>query len=220
MYTNPNNEIPSVLTRLRALIPNRPVSFTEALRLAELQARRLLELHAVDEAPVPSEIVSELPRIRVRYSFLPTSGLSYWDGQQWVICLNIREPIGRQRFTLLHEYKHVIDHGRTSNLYRGGARNTPERQAEHAADYFAGCVLMPKRLVKHAWSDGIQSIGELAAKFDVSEQAIEVGLVQLGLTEPTQRHLRTAPAFGPRNRRVRYYRQRPAHWPETTGALA
>ena len=54
-----------VLAMLRALVPRRPLSPWETLLIAELQANRLLEHFGVTTAPVPEEIVSELPRIRI-----------------------------------------------------------------------------------------------------------------------------------------------------------
>ena len=45
----------------------------------------LLELMSVIDGPVPNEVVSELPRIRIESRDLPTSGLSYWDGENWVL---------------------------------------------------------------------------------------------------------------------------------------
>src|SRR4051794_5055222 len=106
------NETRSVLASLRAMFPERPLRFSEALRIAELQATRLLELTGVEQPSVPNEVVTELPRVRVEVRELPTSGVSFWDGQTWVIALNRSEPITRQRFTLLHEFKHIVDHGR------------------------------------------------------------------------------------------------------------
>jgi len=106
----------SVLSRLRALRPARRTTFSESLRIAELQATRLLSLTGVEDFPVPNEIISELPRIKVVTEPIPTSGLSFWDGQQWIISLNRLEPWTRQRFTLLHEYKHIVDHGHVADL--------------------------------------------------------------------------------------------------------
>jgi Zn-dependent peptidase ImmA (M78 family) len=177
----------SVLSSLRGLIPMRRCRFDEALRIAELQAARLQELTRVETAPIPNEIVSELPRIQVTYRDIPTSGLSYWDGQNWVIALNRSEPWTRQRFTLLHEYKHIMDHGSIKSLYPGGRGRTPEQQAEQAADYFAGCVLMPRRLMKQAWGSGLQTPGRLARHFETSERAVAVRLAQIGLTDNATR---------------------------------
>lgn len=185
---------PSVLAGLRRLIPDRDtVTFAEALRIADLQAARLLEWLDITEYPVLNETISELPRIRLQYvSELPTFGLSFWNGQNWIIQLSTRQSRTRQRFTLFHEYKHIVDHGATDRLYRGDRKRSPRDQAELAADYFAGCALIPRRALKSAWGHGIQRPSALAARFDVSVPAIEVRLDQTGLRDPISRCDRAA----------------------------
>lgn len=112
-----------------------------------------------------------------------------WDSRacQWVIQLNRYESPRRQRFTLAHEYKHIIDHGRSSGLYSGTATNTPAEQAERAADYFAGCLLVPKVLLKRAYYGGMQQVADLARHFDVSEAAITCRLSQTGIVAQSER---------------------------------
>lgn len=186
----PITEHRSVLAILRGLIPHRTLTFNETLRITELQANRLLELHGIDDGPVPSHLVADLPRISVRYSRdLPVSGASHWDSAHrcWVITLNADEPHVRQRFTLMHEYAHIVSHGFTDRLFTGSRWTAADDQAERAADYFAGCLLLPKRLLKRAWGAGSQRPADLAAMFDVSERAVTVRLAQLGLSEPTPR---------------------------------
>jgi Zn-dependent peptidase ImmA (M78 family) len=113
---------------------------------------------------------------------IPTSGLSLWDGHQWIITLNRREPRTRQRFTLLHEYKHIVDHPSVDWLYRDRPGISASQQAERAADYFAGCVLVPRHHLHAAWSEGIQQLDLLAHHFAVSVRAISIRLGQVGLT--------------------------------------
>lgn len=191
MYASPAAQTrrPSVLSRLRALAPPRTITITEAMRVAELQAAWLLSLSRVQQGPVPSEIVTALPRLLVDYDFdMPdqASGASDWDCRRgcWVVTLNPRHSDERQRFTLLHEFKHIVDHGhpglRLSAINRGRRYNlTP---VEFVADYFAGCVLVPKTMLKRAWGGGIQTTRQLAALFEVSERAMQVRLQQTGLT--------------------------------------
>lgn len=180
----------SVLATLRGLIPSRQVhEFYEAKKIAELQATRLLELHHITTGPVPVELIGELPKIHIELSDMPVSGASFWDSRacQWVIQLNRYESPRRQRFTLAHEYKHIIDHGRSSGLYSGTATNTPAEQAEQAADYFAGCLLVPKVLLKRAYYGGMQQVADLARHFDVSEAAITCRLSQTGIVTRSDR---------------------------------
>lgn len=182
MYQPSNHETRSVLATLRSLIPQRACDdFDEAKKIAELQANRLLALFDITSGAVPSDIVRGLPRIRVTYEDLPVSGTSHWSGTHWIITLNKREAPVRQRFTLMHEFKHIIDHGRAQLLYVSNSRYTASEQAERAADHFAGCLLMPKRLLKSAWVGGLQTSSELARHFSVSTFAVEVRLSQTRL---------------------------------------
>ncbi|MFH5227300.1 ImmA/IrrE family metallo-endopeptidase [Antrihabitans spumae] len=197
-YTTNSTENRSVLARLRAVIPTRStVTFAESLRIAELHANRLLELHQITRGPTPREVITELPKIQIEYVDLPVSGASFWNGQVWVIQLNRSESWARQRFSLCHEYKHIVDHGSASRLYAGTAKVTGSEQAEQAADYFAGCLLVPKRLLKRAWGNGMQRPRDLARHFQVSEQAISVRLAQTGLVERTERCASRPPFAGP-----------------------
>lgn len=181
----------STFTSLRSLVPQRVVTFGEALRLAELQARKLTDI-VDDPAGISEHHIAGLPRVVVTYDALPVSGMSYWNGQQWVIAIAATDSLARQRFTLLHEFKHIIDHPSRKLLYGGDARMTSIDQAEAAADYFAGCALVGRRELKSSWGNGIQKAEDLAAHFGVSLQAIRVRLAQTGLdvladTLPTAR---------------------------------
>jgi Zn-dependent peptidase ImmA (M78 family) len=181
----------SMLARLRKLAPERPLRFSEALKVAELQASWLLTLRGIEYGPIPAEIITGQRRIAVEYDFkMPAqaSGASDWDfGQRrWVITINGGQQVTRQRFTLFHEYKHILDHGRPGVI--GGDHQRLGRPSnEYIADYFAGCVLMPRTLIKRAWGSGIQRLTDLAALFDVSERAIEVRLSQVGLIQQLAR---------------------------------
>jgi Zn-dependent peptidase ImmA (M78 family) len=173
----------SVLALLRGLVPKRQLNYHEALRIAELQANRLLEHFAIETAAVHDEIVTELPRIRIeRAHGLPVSGAAHWNGRYWVISLNADDHPLRQRFSLMHEFKHILDHATAGHLddhWPSGAHG----QAERVADYFAACLLMPKRVVKRLWCEGPQSIECLADRLRVSPAALRYRLDQLGLTE-------------------------------------
>lgn len=173
---------PSVLGRLRAVIPRRrQMTYDESLRIAELQACKLSEILGTGPQELSEHQLMQLPRITVTYEALPVSGMSHWNGETWVITLAKSDSLVRQRFTLLHEFKHIIDHGSADRLYRGDHRRTAAQQAEAAADYFAGCVLVPKRHLKSIWGRGVQGVGALAEYFGVSQQAIAVRLSQTKL---------------------------------------
>lgn len=192
---NPRHE--NVLRTLRDLTPHRPLTPNESLRVAELQANRLLALTGVTGPRVPSTSVTDLPRLRVVDAHdIPASGSTHWQDGQWVVTLNAREPATRRRFSLFHELKHIIDHPARRLLYQDPSATRAYVRTEYVADYFAGCVLMPKRWLKRCWGEGTQSIYALASIFDVSPRAVEVRLHQVGLidTLPRGRVICTRPA--------------------------
>lgn len=233
---------PSILTSLRTLIPQRACSFAEALGIAERQAAKLNQLIAATSpsyhvAGLTEHHLAQLPRIRIVHEPLPVSGMSHWNGHAWIICLNADDAAVRQRFTLLHEFKHIIDHGRTHWLYTHLA---PTRQAtsrgknaapgctsaasggtdssvlaERAADYFAGCALVPRTALKQAWASGIQQPEHLADYFGVSEAAILVRLDQTGLSRSSDTDLPPArcarPIWTPPHHAQRFIIRQPSY---------
>lgn len=179
----------SPVARLRRLMPGRSLSFADARRVAELQAATLLELHQVGIGRVSVTLITGLPRIDVQYrSGLIGSGITTWERGAWRIAINRDEPLVRQRFTLAHELKHVLDASHEDVVYRhlpdGPAR---QRHVEAVCDHFAACLLMPKPWVKRLWGEGIQDLHVLARHFDVSNQAMLIRLQNLGLIDPLPR---------------------------------
>jgi len=171
--------------------------------LAELQANRLLELAGIDEPGTPDVLITGLPFLQViPRQDLPegASGMAKWLKPRWVVLLNKSEPAVRRRFSLWHEFKHIVDHESIELLYEG----LSPRDVEAVADYFAACVLMPKKLIKRLYYQGHQETADLAALFGVSEAAMTYRLSQIGLTE---RYARCADArqLLPRTKQ-RYYR--------------
>jgi hypothetical protein len=177
-----------VITTLRDFVPIRPLTRHESLRIAELQAQRFHALLGHDAPPVSESAIAELPRLQVeRMSPLPVSGASHWAQGRWLIVLNGAEPRARQRFSLAHEFKHVLDHRFIDVLYDAVPREERSQWVEQVCDYFAGCLLMPRPWVKRLYGQGVQRLPDLAAKFGVSQQAMQVRLNQIGLTPPTAR---------------------------------
>ncbi len=162
----------AVLTKLRLMRPARKLTRNEARRVAERQASKLLRLRAALEAPIPEEAITHLARVEVYRDDLGSlSGVSHWNGAHWCIAINARHALVRQRFTLAHEFAHILD-----APYRRVVR---EDNAEEVADYFAASLLMPKRLVKRAWAQGIQETPALARHFNVSMSAMRRRLDEL-----------------------------------------
>jgi Zn-dependent peptidase ImmA (M78 family) len=178
-----------IISDLRDVVPMRALTVPEALRTAELQANRLIEECQLLAPPVAEEIIARLPRLQIeRLSPSPVSGAAQWSRGRWLIVLNGAEPYVRQRFSLAHEFKHVLDNPFISLLYPDLPGMTGSERAEQICDYFAACLLMPRAWVKRLYCDDrIQDVGRLARRFDVSKMAMQVRLLQIGLVEPPSR---------------------------------
>jgi Zn-dependent peptidase ImmA (M78 family) len=162
------------------------------LRLAELQAQKFLALTSITEPSVPERIITELPYVCVnRMSPFPSSGATHWSRGRWLVVLNGSEPATRQRFSLAHEAKHIIDHRFADLIYSNFPADERAAMIERVCDYFAGCLLMPRPWVKRIYGSGIQHLPELAQTFGVSQAAMSVRLNQIGLVEQTPRCLPT-----------------------------
>jgi Zn-dependent peptidase ImmA (M78 family) len=174
----------STITRLRDIVPLRRLSAAEALRVSEAQANLLLRLTGQTEPPVSEEILAELPGIQIeRVISGKAQAAVQWSNGRWLILVNASGPRGRQRFSLAHELKHVLDHPFVTILYP--RRDVSTELAERACDYFAACLLMPRRWLRQAWAEGMRDGRVLARRFGVTPQAVKVRLLQLGLIEPT-----------------------------------
>ena len=95
------------------------------------------------------------------------------------IYVNAKHPDVRKRFTIAHEIAHYILHqdkigdGIVEDaLYRSGLSNADET----AANSMAADILMPWHLINKAINSGINSVEELAAKFNVSNSSMSIRL--------------------------------------------
>lgn len=172
---------------------------------AELKAQQVLEQAGLRKAPIP---VEELPaRYGVRVRSEPfdgdISGMLFrdQDGKHAVIGVNAKHSSHRQRFTVAHELGHYLLHrGRpmiVDKTVRVNRRDQTSSMAtdreEIEANAFAAELLMPRKLVESESRKILKAspvttdhelVNGLAAEFDVSTQAMEYRLVNLGLLSP------------------------------------
>lgn len=181
------------IARLRALVPRRALGIREAESIAERQANRLRsELGVLGPVITENDLAAMTWLTVTRREGFPTSGMATKTDFGWIIVLNAEEAIVRQRFSLAHEIKHVLDDGLIDlrgGLYRAARGYSAEERAERVCDRFAAALLMPKVLLRADWSDGLQDIAKLAKRYHVSRAAMNVRLSQLGLIEATPRCL-------------------------------
>ena len=188
----------TVLQVLRALVPERPLQDHEATGIAERQATRLLAIFNQIEPPVDVSLIGELPRIEVRVvpnqDIAGLSGFTQWKRPEsrWLIAINRDDSRTRRRFSLGHEFKHILDNPYIDVLYSTSSdKASAHDPKEDMCDFFAACLLMPRPWVKRLWAQGIQDTAVLAATFVVSPMAMDRRLQELGLIEPRRRiHMR------------------------------
>lgn len=157
--------------------------------VAERQANRFHALMQITEPPFPEQAIEYLPRIHVRYlATRRLDGALSWSRGNWHILVGTTNTTwGRVRFSLGHEFGHLVTHPVHDVIYRDRRAMPASVQAERAADYFAACLLMPKRWMQRAYFDeGIRDPRALARAFQVSTTAMRYRIDQLGLHEPQE----------------------------------
>jgi Zn-dependent peptidase ImmA (M78 family) len=173
----------NLLSALRRRLPGRALRFYEHLTLAEQQANALHELLHETGPAADLSWMTTLKKVTVvvqpRWKMEGLSGMSSWDDGHWVIGINRGNPHPRRRFTLCHEFKHVLDADRDKITYAG--LNSTQREA--IADWFAASYLMPKAWLRRAWTSGLQDPDALAGLFGVSLPAMEKRLRYLGYVD-------------------------------------
>jgi Zn-dependent peptidase ImmA (M78 family) len=164
---------------------------------AEQVALDLLDENKIDAPPVNVERIARQLGVDVRYEPFEggLSGALYRaDDGHAVLGVNSWHADVRQRFTIAHELGHLRLH--PDELFVDGVLKRDDesslaiRSQEIEANAFAAELLMPRKLIleeinrtlaSNATPDPKRLIGDLARLFDVSEQAMEFKLVNLGL---------------------------------------
>ncbi len=179
---------PNAIRLVRDCMPLRPLYYAEALRYAELQAERFLALQGIDHPAVPESAITTLPRVHVnRFTPFPLSGAAHWTEGRWMIALNGAEPLTRQRFSLAHEFKHVLDHRFIDVIYAEFPEAERDAMVERICDHFAACLLMPRTWVHAAYFGGTHGVIDLARMFGVSSSAMSIRLRHLGIKQAQPR---------------------------------
>jgi Zn-dependent peptidase ImmA (M78 family) len=145
------------------------------------QAREILDRLGISRPPVPENIVSYLGDVAIeRMDWKELVGAVHKVNGRWVVGLNRNDSLARQRFTLMHEFKHALDGLRTVKDYRQYRKGMPKPLEEYLADRFASQVLMPEVWLRAVWRK-MPHLGRLAWRFGVSLEAMRMRLTELGL---------------------------------------
>jgi Zn-dependent peptidase ImmA (M78 family) len=161
------------------------------------RATELLRKLDLFSAPVNVGAVAEHLGANVVFDDLDddVSGFLLREKEVSTIAVNKQHHPNRQRFTLAHECGHLFLHADKGDrlwldktlFFRDESSSTGDKFAEVEANQFAAGLLMPAELIVAALG-GEGPISEmdvvrLAVRFEVSERAMTVRLVSLGLIE-------------------------------------
>jgi Zn-dependent peptidase ImmA (M78 family) len=178
-----------IMRELRGMMPFHPLTLQEAKTIAEAQATILLHLLNVTEPAVDTdELIARIPRVAICFDEeLAKHGFassSTWQRGRWVIGVNPKHDLGKQRFAAIHELKHIIDARAATHAYQSLAEEAGQRHEyiEHLADHFAACLLMPQAWVLKAIRGGYRGVRQLAMLFMVPPTVMRTRLRQLGIT--------------------------------------
>lgn len=135
-------------------------------------ARALLKRHGIKAPPIDVHAVAYAEGLRVI-----EVDLGHADGRarrvdgDWLIEVSSERARVAQRFTVGHEIGHI----KLGHESCGG-----DPVAERQANVFAAELLMPLAMLKKALKN-IGALGELAALFEVSNEAMRIKLDEQGL---------------------------------------
>lgn len=187
---------------------------------AVLRARRFLQQHGVQSAPVDVMALAAAEGFEVKLRDLPEgeAGSTLTRGDRRIILVNERDPLVRQRFTILHEIAHhMLDlpsvHGQAPALVDDGLAKPGKRPPEEVAcDAFASECLVPHAQLSALIAElpfTIASLEALGVRFEASQhciasQWIKASDEQLAFVVATERRIEWAfPSRRTREARLR-----------------
>ena len=156
------------------------------------KAQNILEMFAIQDPPIDVELIAR----QLGFTVLPydfpeeTSAVLLIDEGTKVIGVNKSHAPTRRRFSIAHELGHYLSghedftEGRGEKIKVDGQFDFTDRQQrlEQEANEFAAELLMPERMIKKdVAAAGRLDAAALAQRYQVSEQAMWIQLIDLKL---------------------------------------
>jgi Zn-dependent peptidase ImmA (M78 family) len=161
----------------------------------------LLREARITEPYVPIDDIVRMRGIAIRsMDLMEVSGLVVRNGNITVIGVNKAHPLTRKRFTTAHELAHALLHEGKEIRYdtdfrvdfRSGVSSLGVDVEEMEANFFAACVLMPRRFLEVDplisdldAEDAAPRVKQLAARYKVSPHAMSIRLGNLATRLPS-----------------------------------
>ena len=158
-------------------------------KAAREKANNIIEMYRIDEAPIDIFEIAEKLGFVVDKIELPNEIPAKIEAHEdiKVIFVNSKHPLIKQRFSVGHELGHYLSGHENFNVDIRSMADpnkkylNPQYQQEYEADDFAAEILMPKSILKKDVLENQLSLSELVEKYEVSEQAMIIQLVNLKL---------------------------------------
>lgn len=172
-------------------LPRPPIRFRPSSRRAEDVAQELLTTSRVSKPPIDVQPLAARCGVRVvrrRFSSDALSGFLVTLADGPVIGANARHALVRQRFTIAHELGHLLlGHHADYHLDLDSPVATGDPpgydwRSERAANTFSANLLMPERFLHTDVRRKPADIQALAARYNVSHEAMAIRLAALDLT--------------------------------------
>ena len=103
----------------------------------------------------------------------------YGGSRDYIIYVNEKHHVNRQRFTIAHEVAHIMLHEHligegitTDGLYRSGLPNS----VEWGANRTAADILMPWHWIHRLFDENVTDVEAMARRFQVSRDAMAIRL--------------------------------------------
>lgn len=159
-------------------------------RIARDKALNILSMYGITEPPVDVDAIASYLGFKVvPYEFPEAiSGLTRISGNSKAIGVNKLHSEVRRRFTVAHELGHYLsgheDYSHEKKIVVEDPEKKyldPHNQMEQEADEFAAELLMPAFLLRKDVLERKMTISELIKRYNVSEQALWIQLINLKL---------------------------------------
>jgi len=108
-------------------------------------------------------------------------------GKDKLICVNSKDSLGHQRFTIAHELAHFLfdfNPAQSREYYNTYRTDDVDNKNEQRANKFAANLLMPKEEFTKIYNDlrnDDEKFAKLIKYFEVSRRAIDRRIIELGL---------------------------------------
>ena len=157
-------------------------------RAAREKAQAIIQMYNIAEPPIDINYIARKLGFEVLpFDFPETiSAVIKIKDLKKIIGVNKKHALTRQRFSIAHELGHYLsgheDHD-SENTFIDREKKYLNRshRMEEEADEFAAELLMPEGMLKKDFTNGEKNAATLSFKYQVSEQAMLIQLVNLKL---------------------------------------